>query len=304
MTKSEEEQISSQAAEWFAYFLEDNNQETELANFKAWIQADTRHADAYSRLERLWHKAGIVPDISTKQVSRRNFLKYSTTSLAVIFAGASAYHFSFNRADYKSATGKIETAYLTDGTKIQLSTGSSVSIHFTDRQRIVKLITGEAFFEVSQDSARPFMVIAQDVSITALGTAFSVKLKQNEVNVVVAEHSVRVDANGRSVQVNQGFEVDASYTDIGLPELVDLETRLSWIHGRLVYISRPLGEVIEELQNWRKGRIIITDSTLAQRPVTLVVNLSRVDQLTQTLAEALPVRVESWSPWLTFIRPL
>lgn len=304
MSKSEEENISNQAAHWFALLLEEHVEEAELAGFRVWLEADSRHAQAYSRLEQLWSGAGMVPDLSQTQLSRRKLLKGGATGLALLLAGGGYYQFSVNRPDYYSATGKVEAAVLPDGSKLRLSSASSVSVHFTEQKRLVKLIAGEAFFDVAPDNTRPFTVSAMHVNTTALGTAFSVRHEDDGVSVVVSEHSVRVETPSQSVEVEERYAVRSRGNNLSIPEPAELDTRLSWLDGRLVFISRPLGEVIKELEQWQRGKIIVTDAALAQRPVTLIINIERTDQLTQKLAEALPVRVENWTPLLTLIRPL
>ncbi|WP_051139031.1 DUF4880 domain-containing protein [Pseudochrobactrum sp. AO18b] len=84
MSKSEEENISNQAAHWFALLLEEHVEEAELAGFRVWLEADSRHAQAYSRLEQLWSGAGMVPDLSQTQLSRRKLLKGGATGLALL----------------------------------------------------------------------------------------------------------------------------------------------------------------------------------------------------------------------------
>ena len=159
----------------------------------------------------------MVPDLSQTQLSRRKLLKGGVTSLALLLAGGGYYQFSVNRPDYYSATGTVEAAVLPDGSKLRLSSASSVSVHFTEQKRLVKLIAGEVFFDVAPDSARPFTVSATHVNTTALGTAFSVRHEDDGVSVVVTEHSVRVETPSQSVQVEERYAVRSRGNNLGMP---------------------------------------------------------------------------------------
>ncbi len=81
---------------------------------------------------------------------------------------------------------------LPDGSVVELNDGAVIREAFTADQRRVELLGGEAHFTVTKNPTRPFVVAAGGVEFRAVGTAFSVDLRQREVEMVVTEGSVSV----------------------------------------------------------------------------------------------------------------
>ncbi len=94
---------------------------------------------------------------------------------------------------YATRIGERSTIRLADGSVVTLDTASRVSLDLTTANREVHLLGGQANFEVAKDKARPFVVYAGDRRITAVGTAFDVRLDQREVCVTLVDGKVSVD---------------------------------------------------------------------------------------------------------------
>jgi transmembrane sensor len=88
-----------------------------------------------------------------------------------------------------------ESHALPDGSLVELKEGSRIAVDFSAEQRQVRLV-GEAHFQVARDAARPFVVNAQGVMVRAVGTAFSVRVDSDEVQVLVTHGSVHVLTRG------------------------------------------------------------------------------------------------------------
>src|SRR3546814_7913525 len=160
---------------------------------------------------------------------------------------------------------------LADGSSIELGSDSALSVALGNRQRVVTLYKGEAFFTVAADAGRPFVVQAAGGSTQALGTAFNIKTVEGMAIVTVTEHAVLVAAPaGEQVVLAEGQQV--RYGPAGLAAVVaaDLPGVLGWQRNRLVFQDAPLGEVVADLARYSRGGIIITDEPLRRLPVTAV----------------------------------
>lgn len=296
---------SRSAAEWFALLLDDSATPNDLADFRAWLEADPSNAAAYADLERLWVGAGMVPDKSeSARLSRRKLLK--TGSALVVVASSALATAAYLRplpADFRTEKGETRTVTLPDGSTAELSTSSAISLAYTATQRIVTLVEGEAFFTVAKDSSRPFVVNAAALSTVALGTQFSVSSEDDRIVVAVAEHSVRVSSPFETLEVQEGQSVVFANDRISRPSETDIGSRLSWRDGKLVFISTPLEDAVRALSKWRRGKMIVMDSALAKRPITVIVDIRRAGSILQTLEHGLPIRVDTYSPWLALIYP-
>lgn len=302
--QGDEAAIAHAAASWFAHFLEPGATAADESEFRRWIEADERHARAYADIERIWLGAGMAPQLAQAQpLGRRRLLKNGAAGLLLIGGvGAAAWQATRPAGDYETAIGETRSIALSDGSTVELSTSSAISVNFTPQRRQITLLSGEAFFRVAPDRNRPFSVITEDLVTTALGTAFSVCRAGSSVSVSVAEHAVEVTARQSRQAVEAGYSI--SYRDgvLSRPEATDIETRLAWRQGKLVFISTPLKEVVARLEQWRRGRMIVLGDALGRQPVTMIVDVRRREKIGQILEEGLPVTVTDYSPWLSVIR--
>src|SRR3546814_17597567 len=92
---------------------------------------------------------------------------------------------------------------LADGSSIELGSDSALSVALGNRQRVVTLYKGEAFFTVAADAGRPFVVQAAGGSTQALGTAFNIKTVEGRAIVTVTEHAVLVAARSEERRVGK-----------------------------------------------------------------------------------------------------
>src|SRR5258707_4032605 len=108
-------------------------------------------------------------------------------------AGAAWYFSTDHTSSYRTQIGALATVPLSDGSKVTLNTDSQIHVELNPTMRRVKLDQGEAFFEVSKDGARPFVVEIADKRVIAVGTQFSVVRDNNDIRVFVTEGRVWID---------------------------------------------------------------------------------------------------------------
>lgn len=289
-----------EAIEWMFRLDDENIDAAQEQAFREWISADEQHAVAYREAEKLWSAASLLADKPERAdtFTRRKLL----LGLA---AGAIAYpswrYYSASGADYATAKGELITISLPDGSKVDMSSATSLTLEFTPKRRVVRLLAGEAFFTVSQDTNRPFVVRAGVGEAEALGTAYSVHLSNDRVNVTVAEHSVKISHPAGQTRLETGMTLDYDKTTLGEAHPVDLDIALSWRNGRLVFVNKPLQQVLSELERWKKGRIVLVNRSLASQPVTAILDLNSGIDILPQLVSSLSARSFSATPYLTFI---
>ena len=174
----------------------------------------------------------------------------------------------FARID--TTAGQRTSVTLADGSIIEANTATRIEVRFNPLQRRVRLLGGEANFEVRPRWWQPFIVETSDLSVRAVGTVFDVVESPGDVRVVVSEGRVRVDTPvGRvgSVGIRQKLVYDRrSGTSLLVPARLDQD--LAWVEGRLRFEARPLGEVIEEFARYSTTRIVLADPQLAKLSVS------------------------------------
>jgi transmembrane sensor len=297
--------VDRRAAEWFALLLDDGATPADRANFRAWLEQTPSHATAYAELERLWLGASALPEATGPVSSARRKLLKSGGALALLATAgvSSAIYLKPAAADFQTGVGETARFPLPDGSIAELSTASAISLNFTNGQRQVILREGEAFFTVAPDASRPFVVECGELRSTALGTQFSVGMHEIGIVVAVMQHTVRVSSPEQEQDIQEGQSVFFANDRLSAPSRTDVETQLSWRDGKLVFISTPFEEVVTALARWRRGKMIVMDKALARRPVSMIVDVKRAGKILENLQNGLPIRIASYSPWLTLIYP-
>jgi len=147
--------------------------------------------------------------------------------------------------------GEIKTIILPDQTKVTLNVDSRLSYPavFADDERPVTL-QGEAIFEVTSDSERPFTVTTDDMTVTVLGTVFNVKAYQDDLEalVLVASGKVEVGLKDGNILLGKDNQVRIDRATGNFEKLtIDAERFLSWADGKLYLYRTPIQEVVNML---------------------------------------------------------
>lgn len=166
-----------------------------------------------------------------------------------------------------------EDVVLSDGSKISLGAKTALTADITDTVRTVVLSRGEALFHVARDPKRPFRVIAGGGTITAVGTAFNVRRREDDhVVVTVTEGTVEVAPTSRTEDTSEQLELaqvqklvrgqELTYDLQGrfsTPRLADEDLSGSWRDGRLRYRGEPLRNVIPDVNRYSRKPLILGD---------------------------------------------
>ena len=187
---------------------------------------------------------------------------------------------------HATVLGEQRSVALDDGSIVTLNTLSEVDIDMGRSERRVALVAGEAMFDVVPDAARPFVVEAGNVSLTVLGTKFSVYRKDNVTRLAVVEGSVRVVPNGSLAELTEPVVVAAGEGLVagreGITPLAagtGIDMAIAWTERRLIFNAAPLADVVEEFNRYNATPIVVEDNALARREVTTVFNANDVDAL-------------------------
>ncbi len=139
---------------------------------------------------------------------------------------------------------------LDDGSVVWLNSESVLEYprNFTGGRRVVKL-SGEAYFEVEHDRARPFVVIAGDAEVTVLGTSFNVEARRDAVTTTLVSGSVAVATPQGSVTLAPDDQAVAGEGGIAVNK-VDATLYSSWTQGVFKFDKMPLADICARLSKW------------------------------------------------------
>jgi len=208
---------------------------------------------------------------------------------------------------FETAVGEHRDVGLSDGSTIQLGARSSLSVTMSERYRTVVLNSGEAAFSVAHDTARPFNVMAGNGMITAVGTAFNVRRREDDqVVVTVTEGVVQVTPNVvdprsesssqepstaslRRQRLARGQQI--SYGEDGRLSSVKTvdDNAVTWHDGRLHYRQEPLRNIVPDINRYSRKPIVLGDRAAGELLFTGTVFERDIDEWIANLGSIYPL---------------
>ncbi len=182
----------------------------ELASLREWLERSPVHREELGNLADFWGKINVLTELAVplghpEGRTNRSFverLRHAipqfgragfVTAVFVIGIGVAATFwlrpdpFLSSNGLYATAVGQQQSTALADGSVVLLNTNSQIKVDYNNEFRNIRLLQGEAHFTVAKSAARPFRVYAGNGRVQAVGTAFSVFLKDNTIDVTVTE---------------------------------------------------------------------------------------------------------------------
>ena len=281
MEHGEKPSTLDEAAEWYIRRDGEALSAAEYADFERWI-SDPANRAAYAEIDATWRDVAALPRpavVSAYTSSRRSLWRgvrqqalAAVAAIVVIFGVGYGFDLPMRfKADADTETGETRTVTLSDGSSVVLNTASAIAIDYSAGARRIRLLRGEALFTVAKDASRPFLVDADTGEARALGTAFAVRREYEGVSVTVLESRVGVSylaGQPPMVELSPGETVSYSKAGVGAVRSVDANAETAWRRGKLIFVDKPLGDVIAELNRYHSGRIQITDSSISSHPVS------------------------------------
>lgn len=172
---------------------------------------------------------------------------------------------------HRTLIGEERAVRLPDGSLAHLNTDSAIEVMVKPGRRFVRLLRGEARFDVRADPASPFVVQASDTTLRALGTDFNVRLRPDLTELTVIEGSVAVrdrEAPTRTV-VDAGTvaAIRGGAVAVTALERGQITRRTAWQTGVLTFDAEPLASAVEEFNRYRRAPILLGNPQLAALPV-------------------------------------
>lgn len=188
--------------------------------------------------------------------------------------------------------GKRFSLILSDGTKVYLNSGSSMTypVHFIEGRERKVSFTGEAYFEVAHDKKHPFVVNVQELDVQVYGTKFNVAnyAEDKDVEVVLVEGSVSLSESKEGqkskneVLLKPGFKGTFDKITKGIiDQKVNTALYTSWMNGNLVFRNTSFKNIIQKLERHYNVVIINNNKKLATETfnATIETNHETIEQV-------------------------
>jgi transmembrane sensor len=206
---------------------------------------------------------------------------------------------SLDARTFVAAVGARDSLTLPDGSRVILGPGSRLQqvVAYGELRREV-LLDGEAYFDVIHEDRQPFIVRAGAATIYDVGTTFSVRSDDGDVvSVVVTSGTVRLSATAKPDSTGAVLQPG----DLGtlrpngdvLTSRAALEEELAWTQGRLAFRDAPLPRVFGALRRWYGITLVVADTGLASRHLTLSFDGEPRDRVLHVVGLALDAELEA-----------
>jgi transmembrane sensor len=335
-----------QAAAWRVRLAESHDLQANA--FSSWLAEDPRNREAWHCVQAPW---GVLAEHATSPEVirlRRAALVHAQNGIrssfgwprrfhrpAVLAAAAAAVAalgtlllWQYQPDVYRTGLGERRVITLADGSQLTLDARSEVTVRYAADVRTLRLLKGQARFDVAHDSERPFTVNVDGHKVVATGTAFDVDLLGADLlvtlingHVVVLPQSAParayspvvtpsalqpqdlhhgaagearsvVPADWSRIELNPGEQLVMSSGAPPHVARVDLGRVTAWEHGEIEFKDEPLAAVIERMNRYGRRPIIADDPRVASLRISGVFHEGDIDGFVATLASYLPVQAQ------------
>lgn len=294
----------------------------ENAAVEIWLKADKKNRNYYNGFKKIWEDSLVlaaqntsldenaawkrlqnrihdndIPVIVIKKKSVK-WLQIAASILLISTLGWFGYSYFENKSAKTliqiSATNTILNDTLPDGTTVTLNKNSSLSYtnKFSGNTRPVTL-KGEAFFYVSPDKTKPFIITINDVTVQVVGTSFNVKNKNGKTTVDVETGIVKVSKNKDQVELRHGEKVIIANQQPELLKSLSKGQLYNYYRNKeLVCDETPLQDLVDVLNDIYNVKIIIKKPSLQEKPITTVFKDQSLDQVLEVIQETFRIEIE------------
>lgn len=288
-----------------------------------WLAADLRNEAAWQTVQAAWTSFdgnAAAPDLidarqaalrdarrqAAKQWRKRGLTQTLTvTAAAVLLVCAGLWGglaWLGEPALYETALGERRVVTLEDGSRISLDSESAVEVAYRERSRDLRLVRGQARFDVAHDVERPFSVMARGQKVVATGTAFNVDLTGGAVRVtliegrvvVLDERTQRADEllKPQPVELVAGQQL-AVTSGARAIEAASLEKTGAWERGQLVFENETLASIVSRVSRYSRRRVVVGDANAGALRISGVFNTGDVNGFVDTVTRYLPVTAKA-----------
>lgn len=292
--------LAREALAWVVRLRSGDATKADLEDVQRWRKKSAEHEMAFQDAVRLWRRlqatASNITEVRETQARSSSWHPghWSTTRRAVlggaVAASAAGYllyrppmelwpSLSELRADYRTGKGERRDIAVAEGVSVTLNTQTSVAVLPAEKgDPRIELIAGEAAVTTRRATSDPLTVQALDVRMIASRATFNARCVDGVVAVTCLDGMLDVESARNLVQLRAGQQVTFSKT-LGLGSAVstDTEQAAAWQKGLLIVQHRALSDVVNEVNRYRTGRIVITNPELGRRLVNGTFQIDRLE---------------------------
>lgn len=286
-TADSDADIGRQAAAWWARLRADDFTQADADALRAWCARSPEHARAWRELKQVWQalapaltRAAAAPpqaNVFPLRPGRRAFLGGALAAGVAVLAlrpplGAwpSLQEFA---ADYRTGTGEQRQVALSQQMTVQMNTQTRINVRAPES---IELLGGEA--EILASGARqPVSVLAGAGRLLAQSARFNVRHTDDAVCVTCLAGAVEVVWQQRRQTLDAGQQLVYDERGVQAATAAPKGEANAWRTGALSFVGKPLSQVIDEINRYRPGHVVLRNAELGRRLVRMRFSIGQTD---------------------------
>jgi transmembrane sensor len=254
----------------------------------------TEPLDAQASLNVLKQKIAARPKVVS---IKRNFTWLKVAATLLLICGGAWLYFNemANKQIRFASINEVKIDTLSDGSVITLNKHSVLQYprRFSGNQRLVSLKAGEAFFKISPNKAKPFIISTASTTIRVVGTSFNVKNKQGKVEVIVETGVVQVSNKSGSITLKPGDKVLAGESLALIKEHNPDKLYTYYRSKEFVADNTPLWRMVEVLNEAYDSHIVIGRKDLDNQLLNTTFKNESLDDILQVISHTFKITIET-----------
>jgi transmembrane sensor len=298
-------QLADEAHEWVARFASGRAGPAEIEALRKWSATSSAHVEAFDRASKTWKaldparrqrlmsiSAGRGTTATHETPSRSSRLPRRAFVGGMLAASAAGVAVVIARrpfelwpswpeltADYRTAIGEQRQVTLANNVSVEMNTQTSISLLKPNgSEDRFELVSGEAIISTPSPLAA-VTVVAAGGRILASNARFNVRYVSTSVCVTSLEGSIEVEQRADRLPLPAGRQV--TYSDRGMEMSVDADRAVvgAWKDGFVVFDGTPVDEVVNEINRYRKGRVVLTNAALGRERLSARIRIENIDRI-------------------------
>jgi transmembrane sensor len=294
---AEPDPLLDEALEWVVRLRTGEPTRADVDALQEWRGRSAAHEAAFRRAAEIYQRGGIAAaELAAEQKARAiadaGSLRRRRLARRALLGGAAAAAAGYMvvqpplglwsslqelSADYRTRKGEQRRIDVVSGVSMDLDTQTSIALRSQQNEARIELISGQAAITAARPASDPLVLLAADGRITAAQAQFDARCFGDVVSVTCLNGAVDVERGGRSVHLQASQQVSYSAAGIGNSMAADPAQVTAWQSGLLVFRDQPLSNVVDEVNRYRPGKIIIVSAALKPRLVNGTFQIQKLD---------------------------
>jgi transmembrane sensor len=291
-TKAQQAALREEAQQWLLRLTSGAATTEDAQAFRDWCDKSQAHLEAFASARRLWKNLGPAAEIFTRHERERALTGATTDAAPPMHLWSSM---SDVAADFHTGTGEQRRVEVAPGIVIEMNTQTSINVRqYQGRVVGIDLLGGELQVKNAATAGNGFVVYAGGgKAVVGMQALCNIRCLDSNVQFTGLDGVSSVQYQGRSAIIGGAQRVNYGNGQLFATVAADTELTMAWRRRVLIFDGQPLSDVVEEINRYRPGRIVLANAQLASRKVQARLSLNQLADVANLIHDAYGASVTS-----------